>query len=49
MIDSINDCTIETVGEQQNIDTLSSAVPSCSFTYCWVRAANGEKDDLLVN
>ncbi len=27
--------------------TLSSALPSCSFTYCWVRAAKGEMEDLL--
>ena len=27
-------------------NTLSSAVPSCSLTYCWVRAANGENEDL---
>ena len=27
--------------------TLSSALPSCSFTYCWVRAAKGEIEDLL--
>ena len=27
--------------------TLSSALPSCSLTYCWVRAAKGEMEDLL--
>lgn len=30
-------------------DTLSSAVPSCSLTYCCVRAAKGEKEDLWTN
>jgi hypothetical protein len=29
--------------------TLSSACPSCSLTYCWVRAANGVKEELWNN
>jgi hypothetical protein len=31
------------------MNTLSSACPSCSFTYCCVRAANGVKDALYRN
>lgn len=29
--------------------TLSSAVPSCSLTYCCVRAAKGEKEELYAS
>lgn len=30
------------------LHTFSSAWPSCSFTYCCVRAANGVQDDLFL-
>ena len=33
-------------GMSRNDRTLSSAAPSCSFTYCCVRAAKGVKEAL---